>query len=151
MSSTKKVKSVVKTSTTKNNSSTRPWQGTVLTVFAIINFIFLVMLIPFILLIILGGGMLGFMENLEPGIAMLVGGGGLILLLGLLPFGILDIFMIRGFLKGQKWSIVLSLIFSTMSLIGMIFDFTLFSLILIGFLMYLEVTCLMHPFYGGKK
>ena len=148
MSNTKKIKSAP----TKNDSSTRPWQGTVLAVLNIIGLIFTAMFIPFAILIIVGGGMLSFMEDVNPIIGLLFGGGGLVFLFILLFFFILGVFVIRGLFKGRRWTIIVSLIFSILSLVGVVFDFSFFSLIVTSLFLYLEITCLMHPFYGnGKK
>ena len=152
MVETKKVEPAVKTASASSiKKVTRPWQGTVLAVFNIIGLIITIMFMPFVLLIILGGSMLGFIEEAGPGLAMLLGGGGVALLLMLLFFFVLEIFIVRGLFKGQKWVIILSLIFSAMSAVQLVLNFDLFSALIIALFVYLEIACLLHPFYGGKK
>ncbi len=152
MTETKASKSTAKTvSTPKVNKTTRPWQGTFLAVLNIIGLIFTAMFIPFALLIVIGGSMLSFIEDIGPGMAMLFGGGGLILFLMLLFFFILGIFIVRGLFKGQKWVLIVSLIFSALGVIQLVFNFSLFSALLMVLFIYLEIACLIHPFYGGKK
>lgn len=152
MTEIKKVEPAVKTAPAPSvKKVTRPWQGTVLAVFNIIGLIITVMFMPFVLLIILGGSMLGFIEEAGPGLAMLLGGGGIALLLMLLFFFILGIFIVKGLFKGQKWVIIVSLVFSAMSAVQLVLNFDLFSALIIALFVYLEIVCLLHPFYGGKK
>jgi hypothetical protein len=130
---------------------TRPWQGTFLAVLNIIGLMFIAMFIPFALLITIGGGMLSFINEIGPGIAMLFGGGGLALLLILLFFFILGIFIISGLFKGKKWVVIISLLFSALNVVQLVFNFNLFSALLLALFLYLEISCLIHPFYGSKK
>lgn len=152
MTDVKKAGPAVKTvPAAKTVTSTRPWQGTFLAVLNIIGLIFTAMLIPFALLLVLGGSLLSFVEEMGPGMAMLFGGGGLVLFLVLLLAFILGIFIVRGLFKGQKWVVILTLIFSAISAIQLVFNFELFSALIIALFIYLEIACLVHPFYSSKK
>jgi hypothetical protein len=152
MTETKAPEPVIKTAPApKTTKIVRPWQGTFLAVLNIIGLIFVGLFIPFALLIAVGGSMLSFAEEIGPGMALLFGGGGLVLLLMLLFFFILGIFIVRGLFKGQKWVIIISLIFSALSAIQLVFNFDVFSALLVALFIYLEISCLLHPFYGGKK
>lgn len=138
-----------------DGSATRPWQGTFLFVVTLIQ---LILLAVFILLVIgaviFGGFFLSrFVENF-PGFSFLGAVGGVILILPLVLF-ILLIFVARGILKGQRWSIIVLLsetilgIISSLSGLSKGFSVLLF-LILHAFFLYLEVVCLNHPFYKKK-
>jgi len=63
----------------------------------------------------------------------------------------LQIFVTRGIFKGQKWAVIISIVFIALDLSSLIRDFNLITLIIDGALMYLSIACLLHPFYGGKK
>lgn len=134
---------------TKTNK--RPWQGTVLAILHIIGLIFLGLFLPFALIIGVIGGMLTFVEEVNPSLAMSVGGGGLALFLVLLAFFILGIFITRGIFKGKRWVIIVSLILSAMGVFQLAFNFELFSALLMALFVYLEIACLLHPFYNSKK
>jgi hypothetical protein len=152
MTPIKKAEPAVKTvSAPKVTRKGRPWQGTFLAVLNIIGLIFTGLFIPFAILIIVGGSMLSSVEKINPGMAMLFGGGGLVILLILLFFFILGIFIVRGLFKGQKWAVIISLVFSALGVIQLVFNFDLFSALLTALFLYLEISCLLHPFYGGKK
>jgi hypothetical protein len=136
---------------TKKHKMTRPWQGTLLAILNIIGLIITAILLPFTILMALAGGALSFIQDLGPIFGLLLGGGGIILTIILIIYFILGIFITKGLFQGKRWAIILLLIFSAFSLFSVIFDFTLFSFILLAFFLYLEISCLMHPFYGNKK
>ena len=152
MPESKKMESVVKTTTTaKAEQLSRPWQGTVLGVVYILTIVMMVIMLPILLLVALGGSALGFMSDMNNGLAMLLGGGMLIMSLFLIATLILQIFVTRGIFKGQKWTVIISIVFIALDLSSLIRDFYLITLIIDGALMYLSIACLLHPFYGGKK
>ena len=152
MPESKKAEPVVKTTTTaKTEQVSRPWQGTVLGVIYILTIAMMVIMLPILLLVALGGSALGFMSNMNNGLAMLLGGGMLIMSLLLIAIFILQIFVIIGIFKGQKWAVITSIVFITLGLSSLIQNFSWTTLIIDGALMYLSIACLLHPFYGGKK
>jgi len=152
MDKLEKKKAVIKKpAAATTNKVSRPWQGTILAVLQIIGLVIIAMFMPFVLLIVLGGSMLGFVKDAGPGLAMLFGGGGLVLFLFLLFFFILGIFIVRGLFKGQKWVIIISLLFSALNMAQLIFNFNIFSALMLALFLYLEITCLLHPFYNRKK
>jgi hypothetical protein len=135
----------------KVRTPSRPWQGTLLAILNIVSLIIIAIIIPFAILLTVAGGALGFAKDVNPSIGLILGGGGLLLTLGLILYFILGIFITRGLFKGKKWAVIIMLIFSGFSLMGTLFDFSLFSFIILALFLYLEIACLMHPFYGGKK
>jgi len=148
MPESKKTESVVKTTATaKTKPVSRPWQGTVLGVVYILSIALTVIMLP----ILLFGSTLGIMNGANNGLAMLLGGGMLIMSLLLIAIFILQIFVTIGIFKGQKWAVITSIVFTALSLSSLIQNFSLTTLIIDGALMYLSIACLLHPFYGGKK
>jgi len=135
----------------KVRTPSRPWQGTLLAILNIVSLIIIAIIIPFAILLTVAGGALGFAKDVNPSIGLILGGGGLLLTLGLILYFILGIFITRGLFKGKKWAVIIMLIFSGFSLMGTLFDFSLFSFIILALFLYLEIACLIHPFYGGKK
>jgi hypothetical protein len=138
-------------STPPSKKVTRPWQGTFLAVLNIISLIITAMFIPFIILMIIAGGVLSFANDLEPIFGMILGGGGIILGVMLLIYFILGIFITKGLFKGRKWAVIILLIFSFLGLINLIFNFDLITLIIVALCLYLEIACLLHPFYSQTK
>lgn len=171
--------------TKKENLVKRPWQANV--------WVFMVM---FGCLLFLVGSLIDFASGYEESvfvyvmapfyIILMFNANSLILLMGLffdkielteklenivlitwfIALVILSIFLIRGFLKGKKWSIIFSLLSSLLGLIflwqtvfdpidGMLadYDFSISFIMIISFLFgaYLEVSCLKHPYYNQKK
>jgi len=152
MPESKKAEPVVKTTTAaKTEQASRPWQGTVLGVIYILTIAMMVIMLPILLLVALGGSALGFMSNMNNGLAMLLGGGMLIMSLFLIATLVLQIFVTRGIFKGQKWAVIISIVFTALGLSSLIQNFSWTTLIIDGALMYLSIACLLHPFYGGKK
>jgi hypothetical protein len=139
----------------KVRTPSRPWQGTLLAILNIVSLIIIaiiIIIIPFAILLTVAGGALGFAKDVNPSISpsiRLIYGG--VLTLGLILYFILGIFITRGLFKGKKWAVIIMLIFSGFSLMGTLFDFSLFSFIILALFLYLEIACLIHPFYGGKK
>ncbi len=142
--------SETKTST-KKSSVSRPWQGTVLGILYIISIVLLAILLPIMLLVAVGGSALGFMSDINNSMAMLLSGGMLIMSLFLIGVFILQIFITRGIFKGQKWAVIISIIFAVLDLASLIRNFRIIPFIIIGLFLYLSIACFLHPFYGGKK
>jgi len=120
----------------------RPWQGTTLAVFGIIALVLLGIMIP---MIFMGAGLLATML---PGTL-----GGMTMVFGLVFLGIwvLELFVVIGLFKGQKWVIILSIVFSVLALLGGFYPkFSILTLLLNAFMLYLEYVCLKHPFYNKK-
>jgi len=121
----------------------RPWQGTLL---GILNIIGLVGLALLTIAAFIGGSMLA---SLIPVWGML-GGIGMALGFIFMAIWILVFFMTRGIFKGQKWTIILSLIFTALGLLGSIMSIKtmFFSAIIYAGMLYLEVVCLKDPYYN---
>ncbi len=148
----KATKPVIKTvSASKSEKVSRPWQGTVLGILYIISIILLAILLPIMLLMAIGGSALGFMSNINSSMAMLLGGSMLIMSLFLIGVFILQIFITRGIFKGQKWAVIISIIFAILDLASLIGNFHIIPFVIIGLFLYLSIACFLHPFYGGKK
>ena len=148
----KDTKPVIKTvPASKSEKVSRPWQGTVLGILYIISIVLLAILLPIMLLMAIGGSALGFMSNINSGMATLIGGSMLIMSLFLIGVFILQIFITRGIFKGQKWAVIISIIFAILDLASLIGNFHIIPFVIIGLFSYLSIACLLHPFYGGKK
>jgi len=81
---------------------------------------------------------------------------GYVISIGIISLLLLQIFIIIGIFKGQRWTMFISIVFIVMNLISALvpnFNLTtsLAALIFHAALMYFPVSCLLHPFYGGKK
>lgn len=139
----------------------RPWQGTVwagITTF-FTGMTFLGTLIFSLAFIFFGS----FLEDklVENGIltdmlvSKLVSGFFLFIVIFILIFIVFNIILITGFIKGWKWSVIVSIIFGSFSIIGEMYSLRYsngFSGILIsGFMLYLAIYCLNHPFYNKTK
>ncbi len=152
MPKSKKPEPVIKTTTTKKTKPvSRPWQGTVLGIIYVLSIVLMIIILPILLLVALGGSALGFMSNMNNGLAMLFGGGMLLMSLFLIATLVLQFFVTRGIFKGQKWAVIVSIVFIALGLSGLIQNFSWTALIIDGVLMYLSIACLLDPFYGGKK
>lgn len=148
----------------------RPWQGTT---WAFINVVSLI-IVPIILMFILFAGLLansfadngrGF-NNYENSIeyesfeeAM-----GEFIILAIFIFGliivtflILKVVLIIGFFKGWKWTVITAIVFNSLGTVSGLGFFMksggegFITLCISGFLLYLAIFCLKHPFYNQKK
>lgn len=120
----------------------RPWQGTFLAVLGIIGLVILGIFIP---MLFIGATFLAAM--LPSALA------GMTMILGLVVIGlwVLELFIVIGLFKGQKWVLIVSMVFSALALIGGFYPtFSIFTLLMNGFMLYLAYTCLNHPFYNKK-
>lgn len=136
----------------------RPWQGTVLGIIHILCLIILLSAIAiFAVLMIAGGALSGSSEGDALFGLSIPGTIGAILLLMLLPFIILEVFVIRGIFNGQLWSIIAVIVISGLGLLSAITDiFTggpaqgIVSSVINIVILYLAVPCLKQPFYNKK-
>ncbi|MCU4163905.1 hypothetical protein [Carboxylicivirga caseinilyticus] len=126
------------------SSTTRPWQGTVLGILNAIGVFF--GLIASLSLLIAGAAIAPYLE--QSGLAILAGAGTALIGGIVLAFVILGIFITIGIFKGQKWTIILSLILTGISLIMNIFSFNIVGLIINGFMFYLAFTCVKDEYYN---
>lgn len=140
----------------------RPWQGTAL---AVIDIIAVVLAFMFGLLFlfmqgfissILGSGDIvveGADAAAATGLMGLIAGFAMVVGVVLLLMGVLEIFMARGALKGQKWSPIVSIIFAILAVVGMLTSYDngqVFGLAVNAFVLYLAIMCVKHPFYASK-
>jgi hypothetical protein len=128
---------------TPEGGAIRPWQGTLL---GVLNIIGLVALALAIVLAFVGGSML---VSLLPVWGML-GGIGMALGFILIAIWILVFFITKGIFKGQRWAIIVSLIFTGIALLSSIMNISemFFSLLIYAGMLYLEVVCLKDPYYN---
>ena len=130
---------------TNSKSSARPWQGSLLGIVSGIG----VVVLGFILL-----GLLFARQSINPYVerspfALLLSAGHFVISL-LMVSGIgLSTIITIGIFKGKTWSIILSVFFTGMSLIGAIFAISAIAIILYSLLLYCEIMCLRHPFYSA--
>ncbi len=129
------------------NITQRPWQGTTV---AVINAIGLgIGIIAFLLFLFAGSFITTMLEQTQ--YAMLAQASSMLIAFILLPFLILAFFITRGLFKGQIWTIIVSLIFTGLSLIGNLTTLNFISIVINGFMIYCLVICLNAEFYKKKQ
>lgn len=136
----------------------RPWQGTFLGVLNIIGLVFLGIMSIVLLIMLVGGGaaisqmMEQSAEMVAFPMASMLTTMGAILFIPVLAIFVLVIFITIGIFKGQKWSIIVSIIFTVLGLLSAFTnmqDIQFGSLLLNGFVLYLEIMCIKNPFYNA--
>jgi hypothetical protein len=140
-----------------NNSSTldrsthaRPWQGTLLGVLNIIGLVFLGIAMVVVLIIITGSGAILSQIATQTSFPspQFIGSMGVIAILPLLAIFVLGVFITLGIFKGQKWAIIVSILFTILSLITSVSQTETAYIIVNGVLLYAEIVCLKDPFYN---
>ncbi len=128
----------------------RPWQGTALGVLNIIGLVLLAATLIFVFTIvgstIVGSTILDTAANKSNFIGALLEYK-FIILIPIALLYILGVLITIGIFNGQKWAIIVSLAFS---IIGAISEVEVISLLISALVIYLEIYCLKHPFYGKK-
>ena len=129
----------------------RPWQGTIL---GLINIMGLGVAVGVLMLVMFGSSYLAGMAD-DPVFSAIFGAGVFIVTMFVLPFIVLGVFMTIGLFKGQRWAVIVMLIFTVLALISALGglmahssgynDFG--SIILNAFLLYCEIIALKNPFY----
>jgi len=134
----------------QDNNVIRPWQGTVL---GIVNIISLAMAAFVVMLLMFGGSFLAGFLN-DPAFTFVFGLGSLMLMLLVVPFIILGVFVTIGVFKGQRWAVIIMLIFTAFALLSALAsiitdtEYNAFgSLIFNGFVFYCEIAALQDPYY----
>jgi hypothetical protein len=130
----------------------RPWQGTVL---GVVNIIGLVVSTMVLMLVMFGSSFLAGMAD-DPVFSFIFGAGALVITLFVLPLIILGVFMTIGLFKGQKWAVILMLIFTVIALIsglggiaGSVGGYNDFGNVVVNtFLLYCEIVALKDPYYN---
>lgn len=136
----------------------RPWQGTLLGVLAYIG---LVLMILVALAIVAGQGFMtsiisGFMQGADApaesmGLMMgMLSGMGIVLVVIIIPFAILQYFVAKGLMDGKRWTLIFIIVFSVLGLLSALFDVDLTGIIINGVFVALPATVLKHPFYNKK-
>jgi len=124
-------------------TSGRPWQGTILGVISSVGVITLVFILGFLLFA---------REIISPYLvktpfALLLGAGTFVSFM-ILMFGIiLSLSITVGIFNGKTWAIILSILFTGMSMIEALFAVSAIAIIAYGFLLYLEIVCVRNSFY----
>ena len=120
----------------------RPWQGTFLAVLDIIGLVIIGIFIPVLLF---GASLLvSVLPAAWAGMTMVIA----LIFVGL---WVLELFIVIGLFKGQKWVLFVSIVFSALALIGGFYPtINFFTLLMNGFMLYLAYACLNHPFYNKK-
>ncbi|MFA7685588.1 MAG: hypothetical protein WCX95_02210 [Candidatus Gracilibacteria bacterium] len=145
----------------------RPWQGTLLGVLAYIGMaitaIFAVLMIAaqgFITSLM--GGLSAEMQTAGADAASAnAAAGGLLGLMGgfmwvvgifMIAFAVLDFFIARGLFKGQKWTLIILIIFGGLGVLGALSQGPQWSgLIIDGAVVAIAATVLKNPFYNQTK
>ncbi len=136
------------------DQQSRPWQGTLLGVVSIVG---LVMAGVMILLIMLGSSFISGMAD-DPVFSFIFGAGAFMIILLVVPFIVLGVFVTIGMFKGQKWAVIIMLIFTAIALLSALSGSFmgdgggyghsgLGSIVINGFLLYCEIASLKDPFY----
>ncbi len=124
-------------------SAQRPWQGTTMGVLNAIG-------IPFgfiaVLALIFGGTFIAAALE-EAGLAMLAGAGTVVMAAVLIPFLILGIFITLGLFKGQKWAVIVALIFTILGTVGNLVSFSIIPLLINAFFIYCYIVCMKDAYY----
>jgi len=134
----------------ENQSTVRPWQGTVL---GVVNIISLVMAAMIFLFLSFGSSLVaGFTQ--DPLVTTIMNFGVMVAVLFAIPFLVLGVFVTIGVFKGQKWAVILMLIFSAIAILGGLTELftgtgnTLYlALVINGFILYCEIISVKNPFY----
>jgi len=124
----------------------RPWQGTLM---GVLNAIGIALGFIAVLALLFGGTFIAAALQ-ETGVSMLAGLGTTIIAVIILPILILGLFITLGLFKGQKWAVIIAMVFTALSIIGNITTFNIFALVLNAFFIYCYVMCLKAPFYNQK-
>jgi hypothetical protein len=121
----------------------RPWQGTLL---GVLNIIGLVGLAILTIAAFVGGA---FLAGLIPVFGM-IGGVGMALGFIFMAIWILMFFVTRGIFKGAKWAIIVSIVFTSLSIVSTFANLSemFFTLLLSIGTLYLEVVCLKDPYFN---
>ncbi len=135
------------------DQKTRPWQGTLL---GVVNIVALVMAGIMIMFVMLGSSFISGMMD-DPAFSSIFGAGALMILLLVVPFVILGVLVTIGIFKGQKWAVIVMLIFTAIALVSALsggfmngggYGYNgLGSIVINGFLLYCGIVALKDPFY----
>ena len=134
-----------------DQQNVRPWQGTFL---GIINIISLASAAIVVMVLMFGSSFIAGMAQ-DPTFSFIFGAGALAIIMFALPFIVLEVFVTIGVFKGQKWAIIIMLIFTIIALIGgmgSLFsgnsNYNYFgSFVFNAFMLYCEIFSLKNPFY----
>ena len=134
-----------------DQQNVRPWQGTLL---GIANILGLAMGAMLLTLVMFGSSFLASMAQ-DPVFSFIFGAGALVIILLVLPLIVLEVFITIGVFKGQKWAVIMMLIFTAIALIGGLGELfadtgghhSYVSFTVHGFLLYCEIAALKDPFY----
>ncbi|MCD6109209.1 hypothetical protein J7J83_00380 [bacterium] len=134
----------------------RPWEGTTIGVLDIIGLVLMGIVLVILIFAVIGGGAMlsqmlqgSGMQNFP--MASFLATMGTFLLIPVILFFILGIFITVGIFKGQKWAIIVSIIFTVLALLSSFSQGVQYlSLALNAFVLYLEIMCVKHPFYNKK-
>jgi len=143
----------------------RPWEGTALGVVDIIATIFA--FLGAIGFLFLQGLLSGFMNSVQvtsgdvavsaasTGIFSMFASLGLVIGVILIAFAVLSIFLARGSFKGQKWTVIVNLIFGILGLLsalsslgGTMANQVYMNLAIDAFVIYCSVMCLKNAYYN---
>ena len=132
-----------------NDRIERPWQGTVLGIFQIIQIVGGI-IASFVLSIglIIGSAFIEtFVEHIPFELAVGASVIAIIFRVFIIPFTVFGIFLAIGLFKGCIWTVIVSMIFAVLGIIGNIPSFNFFGLAFAGFSLYCCIECIKHPYY----
>lgn len=123
--------------------SGRPWQGTILGIISSVG----VITLAFIL-----GALLLARDIISPYLvetpfALLLGAGAFVSFMILMFSIILSVAITVGIFNGKAWAIIISILFTGMSIVAALFAVSVMAITAYGFLLYLEIVCVRNAYY----
>jgi len=127
-----------------SSTGARPWYGTLL---GVVNFIGAALSVLFVIaaIVMMTGGMA---PGFAGGLGVLFASFGVILLIGGIIGVVPAFFLGRGYMKGQKWAVIVSLILWVLTLLGGLYQLAYIQIVLHALLVWAAVACLRHPYYN---
>lgn len=132
---------------TNKTASSRPWQGTLLAILNIIGLVMLGLLMAALLMISAGGSMMS--QFAEGAVPAFFGTIGLFFLVPLAAIFVLGIFVTKGLFSGQRWTVILMMVFTVLGLLSAFgsLRYSIAPLAINALMLWAEVMCYKHPFY----
>jgi len=140
----------------KNGVIKRTLRWTILWIFKIIELVFIFWLILFFLLPILWVGLSIFdtisatWDRWFGWIISMIFGFWIIVIVPLIFVFIFKIFLARGIFKWQRWTIIFTIIVSSILLILSLSKLQIENITINAFILFMAISCIKHPFYAKK-
>ena len=126
------------------SSGNRPWQGTVLGVFSALGLALMVLMV--IVLLVAGAYIMDALTNYGLPVGTISSS---VIALLILPFIVLYVFMTLGLFKGQKWTVIVYLVFTILGTITNLLSFNIIGLLFNAFFIYLCIVSMKDSYYNS--